>query len=36
MVSIWWLLLIVPTSAFVGMLLSALLVASRDGKDDDE
>lgn len=36
MISVWWLLLVVPASAFVGMLLSALLVASRDRKDDDE
>lgn len=39
MISAWWLLLIVPGSAVVGMFLSALMIAGSEfehRKDDDE
>lgn len=38
MISAWWLFLIVPASAFAGMLVSALLLAGSEIKrrDDDE
>lgn len=39
MISAWWLLLIVPASALVGLFLSALMIAGSEfenRKDDDE
>ena len=39
MISAWWLLLIVPGSAFLGMFLACLIVAGSEieyRKDDDE
>ena len=35
MISAWWLIIIIPASAYLGMIITSLMVIAKDNSKDD-